>query len=78
MDKRKDISSLFDNEGNCLCDIDTYFDDDGDLIEGFSIKENYINYPPDSDIVKLYFAEEYASETHGNYNAALLYRRANY
>lgn len=70
------LHELFDEQGMCLNDKRTYFDKDGDLIEPALFSTNYANYPAKSDIVKMYFAQEYASETHGNYTAQILYWRA--
>lgn len=70
------ISTLFDDKGMCLNDKETYFDDEGGLIEWVLIMDNYKNYPADSDIVKMHFAEDYAGETHGNYTASTLFFRA--
>jgi hypothetical protein len=74
-----DINSLFDKDGNCLLDPGSYFDTDGCLEEftvDIQITKHYQEYPADSDIVKLYYAEKYSQETHGNYSAQLLFRRA--
>jgi len=70
------ISTLFNSEGMCLNDKSSYFDEDDDLIEYFNIYKVFQNYPSNSDIVKMYYAKEYADETHGNYTAKALYRRA--
>jgi hypothetical protein len=69
------VSSLFDEKGKCINDKETYFDKDGDLIEWFLISCEYDKFPVKSDIVKIYYAENYAGETHGNYCARTLFSR---
>jgi hypothetical protein len=69
------VSYLFDKNGKCINDKETYFDDGGDLIEWILISNEYDKFPVKSDIVKMHYAENYAEETHGNYCARTLFYR---
>lgn len=69
------VSSLFDENGKCINEKETYFDEDGDLIEWILISKEYDKFPVKSDIVKMHYAENYAGETHGNYCARTLFFR---
>ena len=69
------VSSLFYENGNCINDKETYFDEEGDLIEWILISNEYDKFPVKSDIVKMHYAENYAGETHGNYCARTLFYR---
>ena len=69
------VSSLFDKNGNCLKDKEIYFDEEGDSIYWILISKEYDKFPVKSDIVKMYYAENYAGETHGNYCARTLFYR---
>tara|TARA_R110000868_G_scaffold79766_2_gene226797 strand:+ start:1112 stop:1396 length:285 start_codon:yes stop_codon:yes gene_type:complete len=69
------VSSLFDENGKCINDKETYFDEEGDLIEWILISNEYDKFPVKSDIVKMHYAENYAGETHGNYCARTLFFR---
>lgn len=73
--EKKCIDELFDKKGNCVNSKQSYFDDEGDLIEYDLIDDHYNDYPVCSDIVRMYYASEYAEETHGNYTAYTLFRR---
>lgn len=70
------IQELFDEKGMCREKERYYFDKNRDLIDWIPIMSNYMKYPADSDIVKLFYAEKYADETHGNYDAQTLFFRA--
>lgn len=70
------VQSLFDEQGMCKKPKRDYFDDNGDLLEYNAISWHYMNYPAESDIVRMYYAEEYADETRGNYSSSTLYLRA--
>lgn len=72
----KDLDVMFDENGNFKQDIEFYFDDNGDSEFWNLVSNNYEKFSPNSDIVKLYYAESYASETHGNYCARTLFYRA--
>lgn len=69
------VSSLFCENGNCINDKETYFDEEGNLIEWVLISNECDKFPVKSDIVKMHYAEGYASETHGNYCARTLFYR---
>lgn len=70
------IEKLFDTQGNCkLIGYQHYFDEDGDLLDYFLLYDHYKSYPVDSDIVKMFYAAEFANHTHGNYSPATLYYR---
>ena len=71
-----EITQLFSRNGDCIDDYSTLFDDNGDLIHDYLISSNYQSYPPESDIVKMHYAQLYANETKGNYSALKLYERA--
>jgi len=77
-EKDVEIEDLFTENGICLHPIETYFDKYGDVIEGNLIAAHYHDFPSESDLVKLYYAQEYADETNGNYTALKLFRRANF
>ncbi|CAH1002656.1 hypothetical protein LEM8419_03528 [Neolewinella maritima] len=68
---------IFDSEGNAIDGVE-YFDEEGDLKPELylTMDENYTKFPVDSDIVLIQHAELFAGETHGNYGAKTLYRRA--
>lgn len=72
------FDNYFNKKGELKVDYNKCFDKDDDLIPKLEREiENKINeLPAFSDAVKLYYAEKYACQTHGNYNAELLYRRA--
>lgn len=70
------LSSLFNEEGNCINEKETYFDEEGDLIEWVLISNEYDKFPVKSDIVKMHYAENYAAQTHGNYCARTLFYRS--
>ena len=57
---------------------DDLFDDDGYVLFYIfnEIGEHVNELPAGSDAVILYYAEIFATETHGNYDAHTLYRRA--
>lgn len=74
LDKEK-LRELFDEKGMCLKEKSRYFKC-GDLIDVVLIHQNYYTYPANSDIVRMYYADVYASETHGNYTAQTLYFRS--
>lgn len=72
------MGDYFDSNGKLTVRITEVFDDDGSLWhsvyrEAHSLLETV---PATSDAVRLFFAEEYASETSGNYATDLLYFRA--
>jgi hypothetical protein len=76
MSKAITISDLFDQHGNCLNSKSTYFSIDGDLLNQYMISQEYKKYPAGSDIVKMYYSDAFADETHGNYVASTLFFRA--
>jgi len=77
LDKGKvKIETLFDENGNMLHERDFYFDEDGDSIHWFEISKHYEKFPANSDIVKLYYADVYGTETSGFYSGETLYSRA--
>ena len=72
------FNHLFDENGNPTKSYDRYFDESGDLVAElyFNIDKVYKNYPADSPLVAMHYANLFADETHGNYNAAILFNRA--
>lgn len=70
------FDDLFFEEGDIKQHLDFYFDDMGCFRFGDLVKSIYTEYPPESDVVRMYYAQLYADETHGNYNAKILYKRA--
>lgn len=71
-----DVNLYFNRDGNKKNESETYFDSNGDLINYYEISLIYKNYPNDSDIVRMHYASEFADQTHGNYCAQTLFRRA--
>lgn len=69
------INDYFDDNGSCLKDKQSYFDDEGDLVNWHIIASLFSKYNSDSDIVKLHYCEEAAGGTHGNYCARTLFNR---
>lgn len=76
--KKMKLQNFFSKDGMQLSDKNIW--KDGGLIGGLYelVAENYQMYPSSSDLVALYYAFEFACETHGNYEADLLYGRAGY
>ena len=70
-----DIKELFDENGTMILPLSEYFDEDDESIFCAVIADNYENFPSGSNIVKLYYAEDFSGCTHGNYNAEIFYRR---
>ena len=72
------FNHLFDENGNPTGTYDQYFTKNGDLVDElyFNIDKVYKNYPADSIIVAMHYANLFADETHGNYNAEILLHRA--
>ena len=71
-----DINHLFHGDGSCVGHYSKRFDKDGGLLHSELIEERFIDYVPESDIVKMHYAEVYANETKGHYSALKLYERA--
>jgi len=70
------IDQLFDSQGNIVNPIDSYFDEDGDVIESFLISLNYMKYPSETEIVKMHYADVFGNETSGFYSPEILFKRA--
>ena len=70
-------TTLFDENGNLLQPVATYFNEDEDVIDSlyWSLEDVYSQYPSNSPLVGLYFAKEYSDATHGNYSASTLFYR---
>ena len=76
---KTNIEFFFDVKGNPKIDLNEYFNEFGDLhpiIYGLLFP--VINkFPSDSIAVKLFYAEKFADETRGNYDAKTLFTRIN-
>ena len=57
-----DMSKYFNKQGKMTRHIDEYFDEDGASKFEYEIGITYTQYPADSDIVKMYYAEQFANE----------------
>ena len=77
-EKDIEIEDLFTECGTCINPIETYFDEDGGVVEECLINDYHDRYPANSDLVKLHYAQLYADETNGNYTALKLFKRANF
>jgi hypothetical protein len=71
------IKELFDENGNMKLPKEKYFDrGELDMDYQAAIESHYKSFSPDSHIVRMYYADVFAGETHGNYDGLTLFRRS--
>ena len=72
------FTDYFTPEGNFVKGFNAYFDEEDEMKDEIyhAIRGKIAEYPADSRLVKLFYASEFACQTHGNYSTRTLFSRS--